>query len=1502
MKKKIKKYITMLVAAIMCSSMILTNVQAVGIYEGEDTTSVSGTEEPSQNDSSKESSGDEGQSTDDSLTVKPELNNGTNQAEGVNQEVGSADVNKEFAIPELSDIAAGKSSLQSMNIEKAAANAVVPAEGIVRLDIGSRAITLFDGKYKFGNQEGVNGTNEYTIFGNSTLNNNIVVESGVSAVVHLEPGTKIDLSAGTDELPGIHVKTGASLTLILEEAVPVQPEVLVKGSKLASGICVESGANVTVSGKGKLKAIGGGGAAGIGANQNQGGTFGTASADVQVTAFSNQNDKAININRVTGNTRMLKGTLSGVAATEDKVIYIENRDNRENDKYTVDLPVGYSSFATTTASAGGEYVSYFSTTGKVENAKLLANASSKNHVFDLVYTNMASLTDLQETVIQYTVMFDANGGRFPNQAYTMKAEVGYGMVIPPDKVPGTPNRVNHEALEWYLDKDMWAQKWEVETKEVVKGTTLYMKWKPIKCKVTFKQGGVKDDIVEDNHAYGDVLNEPQDPSGSNQVLDGWYNISIKPEKMWQFGAGGDTVTLENTVLEARFLKKLSVEYVVNASGDSSAKNIASPITTGIEKRTIARPSDQPTRDDYSFICWSTTATGAIKRWDFTTDVLTGNLKLYARWAKSVTAVNFTPGTGASMIGENPQYVTFDERIIEPEASMTPRGGTKPTEYVLNGWWYTENRVETQWDFDDHLIDEDGVFNLSAKWRQKNCWITIDPGADDAVKKDGAELDFPIPYGTRLKADELTANYLEKEGHYISGWESNKKPWNPDVDITADTTLKALWSPELYTVNFIVDTDNGMPPIKNNTAKVYYNQMVASPSYPTEEWKGHQFEGWYTGEDGTGEKWVFSGTGANVVKKNMDLYAKWSLIDYYITYNFNDNGATDADKTGPYHYGDKLSDTMTELPQPTRSNYSFEGWYTDAACTDGNEFSLDAEITGDVQLYAKWIGDPRELTLSIQAEGTPEGGTGEVVEHGPIDVRYGDKLIREDLEKAAKLEARPGYTLNGWYTDAEKTEENKWDFESDTITDNLTLYSYWTRDIYTIHFETFEGDTVNNIEDVESYYGYTIGEPEKPVREHYTFGGWYADADRTEENKWDFANKITGSMTLYAKWIPNIYTLTFETNEGTKLEPLEVTYGTYPDPADMNTKKEGYVVEGWYRDVDLTLPFKPQEELVTENMKLFVNWEREKYTVKFHYLESKGSSNEEVVKDENIYHSGDTIVEPVKVVEHQTLSKWYQDKGMQERWVFKRDKIKKSMDLYAYWSDTQYNVHFETFDGTEIEDTKSTWGEFVAAPPDPERTGYTFKGWFKDAGQKEAWDFEEDYVDGDTTIYSGWTANMYTVTFDVNGGEGQIGKQTVPFGSMIAQPETPTRSGYKFTGWKVTGKAKAAEGATWNFGSDTVDGDMTLTAQWTESANADNGNAGGNTGGNNTSGNGTTAGSGGAAGSGTGSNTSAASQALKDAASGLAEILTGDKAPLTYSIAGTIVGVFMLAWALIRKFK
>lgn len=189
--------------------------------------------------------------------------------------------------------------------------------------------------------------------------------------------------------------------------------------------------------------------------------------------------------------------------------------------------------------------------------------------------------------------------------------------------------------------------------------------------------------------------------------------------------------------------------------------------------------------------------------------------------------------------------------------------------------------------------------------------------------------------------------------------------------------------------------------------------------------------------------------------------------------------------------DKNSKFTELVPEPTKENYTFAGWY------NGNEkFDFTTVPTGDVTLTAKWTANDYYVSF--------------VTEHGDPPTSQNVKYNGTATDPGKLSE--DGYTFDGWYTDETYTKE--FDFTK-PITSNTTVYAKWTAKDYEVSFVTEHGKAPAS-QNVK--FNGTAKDPGKLTAEGYTFDGWYADEDH--KTKFDFSTPITGDTKVYAKWEKN----------------------------------------------------------------------------------------------------------------------------------------------------------------------------------------------------------------------------------------------------------------------------------------------------------------------------------------------------------------------------------------------
>ena len=246
---------------------------------------------------------------------------------------------------------------------------------------------------------------------------------------------------------------------------------------------------------------------------------------------------------------------------------------------------------------------------------------------------------------------------------------------------------------------------------------------------------------------------------------------------------------------------------------------------------------------------------------------------------------------------------------------------------------------------------------------------------------------------------------------------------------------------------------------------------------------------------------------------------------------------------------------------------------------------------------------------------------------------------------------PGCTFGGW----NKADGTAWDYASDKVTDNITLYAKWTANTYTITFDTAGG---SEIAPITQDYGTNITAPADPTREGYTFTGWDRDIPTTmpAENititaKWKDTEKPTGEIIIGTnKWREFLNTLTFglffkdtqtvtinvADNSGTVVVSYLVTdqdlseaelgslvYHAYEEPFRIDPNGE-YIVYAMLADESLNITYLRSDRITLDNVQPVISGiedgktycEAQTVTIDEKYVDAVTVNGTEVTLNEN----------------------------------------------------------------------------------------------------------------------------------------------------------------------------------------------------------------------------------------------------------------------------------------------
>lgn len=523
----------------------------------------------------------------------------------------------------------------------------------------------------------------------------------------------------------------------------------------------------------------------------------------------------------------------------------------------------------------------------------------------------------------------------------------------------------------------------------------------------------------------------------------------------------------------------------------------------------------------------------------------------------------------------------------------------------------------------HKYSASELKNVTAKLPNGNYLNGFDPVS-------GGE--FTVPMGTK----NVTI------GHIPNGWNLTKNNGLSYTLTSSDGEVSVSYKFHAKNGHTVVfDTDGGTT-VESQT--VEDGGTITPPDdYPSKT--GYRFKGWY--KDGVPYDFT------QPVYDDAVITAKWTVNTYEVYF---DAGASDDwYPMQTIAYGDKVVKPV----DPTLDGYDFDGWLL-----DGKAYSFDTPVTADMTLTASW------KTAQVQTHTVTFTGAGD---------DFTQTVADGSSATVPTVPSKKGYTFDGWYSG-----DSLYDFTT-PVTDDLTVEAHWTKNAYTVSFDSNGGSDVDS---QQVPYREKASQPDNPTLDGYTFQGWTLDGD-----PYDFNTPVTSSITLKALWSKNTpvakkHTVTFDSGKGSKVDSQTVKEGDPVSKPD-NPTREGYTFNGWLLGgdpYDFTTP-------VMQDLTLTASWTKNKstYTVKFDLNGGDGDIADQKVKE------GSTIDRPDNPTrEGYTFMGWqYEDSD----WNF-LNTVTSNMTLTAQWKRNEvkkYTVTFDTANGTSIDPQTIKDGGKVSKP-------------------------------------------------------------------------------------------------------------------------------------------------------------------------------------------------------------
>lgn len=663
--------------------------------------------------------------------------------------------------------------------------------------------------------------------------------------------------------------------------------------------------------------------------------------------------------------------------------------------------------------------------------------------------------------------------------------------------------------------------------------------------------------------------------------------------------------------------------------------------------TITLPTTEPTREGYSFKGWSVEvipaendadhldADGAddaadetlLKAGD-TYTITAGGVIFTAQWEKKTFTVKYylPDETGAWV---EKKMDTVDSVDYATYSLWTPNAEDG---YEFSGWYQKPADIGVKAKVEKLYMAKE--WKLYGKFTPIE--YTIQYVYNDGKATSTNPTTYTVESDTITLADATGADW----GKTFLEWhdENGQKITEIPTGSTGDRVITAYWNWPVHL--HYLDKDNN----EIESATLYVSELEPSACVlPTGEKTGYDFDGWYEAKKDIGT--------ASHKLNALSIAKKWELYGRY-------TAKTDVSYTVKYL---REGDNKVLAPEKVVTDQTFDTEVTEQAA-DVVGYTPDAPSK-------TMILDEYNKVLTFSYSANTYDYTVRHIKQLP-DGSY-DEANAEVETLSGKFEALAAVTAKDY---GEHYPTNDADTKQNIkIEEGLTIDVKYDLDEHTLTFETNGGSAINP---VTVRHGNAVARPADPTKDKYTFIGWYADPEFTEE--YDFATVLEADKTIYAK---------FELTS-TPIGDIYVRYDV------LHIKQ---LPDGTY---DLA------------------NAEVE------HLSAKKDTTVTAVIKDYRATHH---------VNVNRTLSKLTGTaiqpyKGVDGKPVYTILSVYYDLDFHT--------LTFDTMGGSKIAPETVRHGLTVAKPKDPVNGGFLFDGWYTDKTYRTPYNFATPLTQ-DTTIYAKW---------------------------------------------------------------------------------------------------------------------------------------------------------------------
>lgn len=380
--------------------------------------------------------------------------------------------------------------------------------------------------------------------------------------------------------------------------------------------------------------------------------------------------------------------------------------------------------------------------------------------------------------------------------------------------------------------------------------------------------------------------------------------------------------------------------------------------------------------------------------------------------------------------------------------------------------------------------------------------------------------------------------------------------------------------------------------------------------------------------------------------------------YTVTYQTD--GGVFSDGASTYVEVVKKGTTLDLHEAPTKEGYKFSGWYNSKT---NSLITIAIVVKSDCTLVAKW--EKEELPLSVKLTFDLDGGL-----FNGNNASFEHIYNKGDFVSLPNNPTKEGYNFLGWYN--KKTDTQL--LNNTVIQEDIEVVAKWeeiiVKEEYTVEYDLDGGTIHGNMSVVVQKYdedNNTLLLPEEPVKEGYTFLGWY---DKATNQKVEENFEVTTNLEVVAQWEQIAYKVLYNAKSGTfedgnsKKEILVeknqmLPYDYYPLIQDR-------IFSGWYDEETDELIYPGT--IVTKNMEVYAKYKRVKTMSNVTYHANGGQTD---LPLEAEYYEGIMVALPVLEKEGFKFVGWCDNEQLTGTPTFYQDS--------EVTGDTEYWASFKLID-------------------------------------------------------------------------------------------------------------------------------------------------------------------------------------------------------------------------------